>query len=98
MAKVYVSVRCRCVGVAVCVILMIRRPPISTRADTLFPYPALFRSDRARSARRPDADEPRGDARGELRPAVPDEGLPEDVLVRGRGPRDRKRTRLNSSY
>src|SRR3546814_16296918 len=25
-------------------ILMIRRPPISTRTDTLFPYTALFRS------------------------------------------------------
>src|SRR3546814_13508996 len=25
---------------------MIRRPPISTRTDTLFPYTTLFRSDR----------------------------------------------------
>src|SRR3546814_12347993 len=25
--------------------LMIRRPPSSTRTDTLFPYPTLFRSD-----------------------------------------------------
>src|SRR3546814_6007664 len=25
---------------------MIRRPPRSTRTDTLFPYPTLFRSDR----------------------------------------------------
>src|SRR3546814_15166254 len=25
--------------------LMIRRPPRSTRTDTLFPYPTLFRSD-----------------------------------------------------
>src|SRR3546814_18151610 len=25
---------------------MIRRPPSSTRTDTLFPYPTLFRSDR----------------------------------------------------
>src|SRR3546814_8820593 len=28
--------------------LMIRRPPISTRTDTLFPYTTLFRSARAR--------------------------------------------------
>src|SRR3546814_1700391 len=28
--------------------LMIRRPPRSTRTDTLFPYTTLFRSDRAR--------------------------------------------------
>src|SRR3546814_1441778 len=27
--------------------LMIRRPPISTRTDTLFPYTTLFRSDDA---------------------------------------------------
>src|SRR3546814_11377966 len=27
-----------------CVFLMIRRPPISTRTDTLFPYTTLFRS------------------------------------------------------
>src|SRR3546814_3132386 len=26
---------------------MVRRPPRSTRTDTLFPYAALFRSDRA---------------------------------------------------
>src|SRR3546814_11622906 len=28
---------------------MIRRPPRSTRTDTLFPYTTLFRSDQARS-------------------------------------------------
>src|SRR3546814_3228691 len=32
---------------------MIRRPPRSTRTDTLFPYTTLFRSRRA-TARRPD--------------------------------------------
>src|SRR3546814_9159875 len=30
---------------------MIRRPPISTRTDTLFPYTTLFRSDDALAAR-----------------------------------------------
>src|SRR3546814_11288557 len=30
---------------------MIRRPPRSTRTDTLFPYTTLFRSDRAMRAR-----------------------------------------------
>src|SRR3546814_3089324 len=29
------------------VLLMVRRPPGSTRTDTLFPYTTLFRSDRA---------------------------------------------------
>src|SRR3546814_7706728 len=33
---------------------MIRRPPRSTRTDTLFPYTTLFRSLRRRSAARPD--------------------------------------------
>src|SRR3546814_13874819 len=31
----------------VCLFLMIRRPPGSTRTDTLFPYTTLFRSRRA---------------------------------------------------
>src|SRR3546814_14431640 len=31
--------------------LMIRRPPRSTRTDTLFPYTTLFRSDRGHRAR-----------------------------------------------
>src|SRR3546814_4019249 len=31
--------------------LMIRRPPISTRTDTLFPYTTLFRSDRPQHSR-----------------------------------------------
>src|SRR3546814_12296868 len=32
---------------------MIRRPPRSTRTDTLFPYTTLFRSAREREAERP---------------------------------------------
>src|SRR3546814_11684518 len=32
-----------------CFFLMIRRPPISTRTDTLFPYTTLFRSAAARA-------------------------------------------------
>src|SRR3546814_13765660 len=35
---------------ALFVLLMIRRPPRSTRTDTLFPYTTLFRSDRLDSA------------------------------------------------
>src|SRR3546814_16196930 len=34
-----------------CFFLMIRRPPRSTRPDTLFPYTTLFRSDRRVAAR-----------------------------------------------
>src|SRR3546814_15230302 len=33
---------------------MIRRPPISTRTDTLFPYPTLFRSAGRGAYPRPD--------------------------------------------
>src|SRR3546814_1622249 len=32
---------------------MIRRPPRSTRTDTLFPYTTLFRSGRAETGRKP---------------------------------------------
>src|SRR3546814_4835043 len=39
--------------------LMIRRPPISTRTDTLFPYTTLFRSIDRREER-PDAVEQAG--------------------------------------
>src|SRR3546814_1354772 len=35
---------------------MIRRPPISTRTDTLFPYPTLFRSTPPCRSRDPLAD------------------------------------------
>src|SRR3546814_17225845 len=34
----------------------IRRPPRSTRTDTLFPYTTLVRSGRARERRRSDSD------------------------------------------
>src|SRR3546814_7270104 len=43
---------------------MIRRPPRSTRTDTLFPYTTLFRSVGAARQRRHDV----GDARGHILP------------------------------
>src|SRR3546814_16968967 len=61
--------------------LMIRRPPRSTRTDTLFPYTTLFRSPRrlfhpAHPVRfdRPRRDSPRGDAL-RARPASPRQGF-----------------------
>src|SRR3546814_12220170 len=39
------------------VVLMIRRPPKSTRTDTLFPYTTLFRSIAGHSERRTDQHE-----------------------------------------
>src|SRR3546814_18275085 len=43
MLGAYVFTSCLAIGV---LFLMIRRPPRSTRANTLFPYPTLFRSTR----------------------------------------------------
>src|SRR3546814_12746254 len=40
-------------SLVVCFFLMSRRPPISTRTDTLFPYTPLFRSPGISSARIP---------------------------------------------
>src|SRR3546814_18589226 len=63
--------------------LMIRRPPRSTRTDTLFPYTTLFRSvrlDRA-GCRRGDVHLPRGVLPGEGRAGAAPGGEP------GEGPR-----------
>src|SRR3546814_16160849 len=49
--------------------LMIRRPPRSTRTDTLFPYTTLFRSRRHRAARPPIRQETRGTVADPLRDA-----------------------------
>src|SRR3546814_12388644 len=83
--------------------LMIRRPPRSTRTDTLFPYTTLFRSP--------------GSSRGRRRGEIGDEfhlhlhfvlRRPQHLPVRSRarfhhggerrGDGDRKSTRLNSSH
>src|SRR3546814_7152521 len=55
---------------------MIRRPPISTRTDTLFPYTTLFRSQ----VRRGCLQQVQGDP-GTLRPGVDHLGLPGRVHV-----------------
>src|SRR3546814_13173580 len=82
--------------------LMIRRPPRSTRTDTLFPYTTLFRSQ----ARMPfsadketcmslwtiDASAVAEDSRWQDFP------IWAGVVVRRPGRGDRKSTRLNSSH
>src|SRR3546814_16918127 len=74
-----------------CFFLMIRRPPRSTRTDTLFPYTTLFRSI-----------EP--SARGELeitdaiQHLVDSGNRVEPHIVQGWWKEDRKSTRLNSSH
>src|SRR3546814_14207299 len=75
--------------------LMIRRPPRSTRTDTLFPYTTLFRSARVHDVGRGIHLPRQRQARWRQRrphPPRPAEGLG------GQQPRDRKSTRLNSSH
>src|SRR3546814_18223399 len=69
--------------------LMIRRPPRSTRTDTLFPYTTLFRS--CGSAAR-HASQQRGIRR------VHRLSGQDHRLCRQPGVEDRKSTRLNSSH
>src|SRR3546814_18866067 len=84
------------------VFLMIRRPPRSTRTDTLFPYTTLFRSALRSAGER--QDDPPGAATHDA--AEGDRGNPDGALVGGhpgdhqRAGRlqDRKSTRLNSSH
>src|SRR3546814_19072860 len=74
------------------VFLMIRRPPRSTRTDTLFPYTTLFRSEC-----------PPASAFGRrlllyFAPKDTHPHLPTCAPGPIRSPRDRKSTRLNSSH
>src|SRR3546814_19874528 len=90
--------------------LMIRRPPRSTRTDTLFPYTTLFRSHRddgdARILEQPrhGVDGGLGGDRDELvaderRDREGGDGLAHARIVPRRSPHsDRKSTRLNSSH
>src|SRR3546814_7641343 len=59
---------------------MIRRPPRSTRADTLFPYTTLFRSHARPQARPTAAPQPRP-----AQPAPPGERGPVGLREGGRG-------------
>src|SRR3546814_15694518 len=92
--------------------LMLRRPPLSTRTDTLFPYTTLFRSSfTIETSYRIPVNRQRRYAANSLaeacRLAIEDddwEGSREDfecageTHVTGAWPGDRKSTRLNSSH
>src|SRR3546814_19235204 len=87
--------------VSVFFFLMIRRPPRSTRTDTLFPYTTLFRSPGRGEHKASCADRRAGESRGCLAPGAED-GDDRSAYWR-RGARfqqsaDRKSTRLNSSH
>src|SRR3546814_4241467 len=56
--------------------LMIRRPPRSTRTDTLFPYTTLFRSRAARASTRPATRSASGPMRAPRVPAPMSVGAP----------------------
>src|SRR3546814_20838087 len=73
--------------------LMIRRPPRSTRTDTLFPYTTLFRS--SADIEVGDRDRTRDDSPSCTKPAAVRRHGHDD---RGRRAPDRKSTRLNSSH
>src|SRR3546814_20852054 len=73
--------------------LMIRRPPRSTRTDTLFPYTTLFRSRHAF----PAADLRAGVVSDGGVPVARPVGLLGDRVADLHRP-DRKSTRLNSSH
>src|SRR3546814_18824801 len=79
--------------------LMIRRPPRSTRTDTLFPYTTLFRSIQAAQAR--IAIVARMQRAQNVRLAERQEPiarLTAALQMLSRRPPDRKSTRLNSSH
>src|SRR3546814_13089318 len=84
--------------------LMIRRPPRSTRTDTLFPYTTLFRSRGAAGAGRDRGLEQVGHLGSDIRRdedvTAIDLMLVDRHAVRGHlgDAIDRKSTRLNSSH
>src|SRR3546814_20889966 len=85
--------------------LMIRRPPRSTRTDTLFPYTTLFRSGQYAGPDRKAAVDPdrraRGSAHDRADCAEPRTDEPADRRAGGRSQAsggDRKSTRLNSIH
>src|SRR3546814_11108304 len=94
--------------------LKIRRPPSSTRTDTLFPYTTLFRSEDVVDVREELADRAvlangilRPGRRGQQREHGDERRFPDlrprrsglvDEVVLLHGILDRKSTRLNSSH
>src|SRR3546814_13665300 len=82
--------------------LMIRRPPRSTRTDTLFPYTTLFRSDHgllgpagvqrrnARQRQRADSRQNRHDRQGATEPH-PIQGIAADLLAGHAGSEEQQR-------
>src|SRR3546814_18321916 len=67
---------------------MIRRPPRSTRTDTLFPYPTLFRSPSPLPQNGPFPSEAQVEdplLEGRRRPGVPQRELPDEITQTNEG-------------
>src|SRR3546814_2606637 len=67
---------------------MIRRPPRSTRTDTLFPYPTLFRSPSPQPQNGPFTSEAQGEdpcLKDRRRPGVPQRELPDEITQTNEG-------------
>src|SRR3546814_12879816 len=81
--------------------LMIRRPPRSTRTDTLFPYTTLFRSVAGRPGQTADLGTKTLGRRGQ-KDRLQDQLIACSAVARRGNTRlafaDRKSTRLNSSH
>src|SRR3546814_6178525 len=87
---------------------MIRRPPRSTRTDTLFPYTTLFRSSWLRRLSNQENEDSQGDSREQRQVRLDGQGRHHCRRNAGHGPEycrdvrrercqeDRKSTRLNS--
>src|SRR3546814_11464001 len=84
--------------------LMIRRPPRSTRTDTLFPYTTLFRSpplqpcSHSTIVQRFTPPQPFPHLFVKLLWHIPGSGNAQFFMRGGQGFLDRKSTRLNSSH
>src|SRR3546814_10704770 len=72
---------------------MIRRPPRSTRTDTLFPYTTLFRSLQRTVQARRHRDQLRSGRAVQVRPAEASGALERTVLVQHDAGRDQPRPR-----
>src|SRR3546814_14338218 len=102
-----------CYSIVLVFFLMIRRPPRSTRTDTLFPYTTLFRSAPAGQRGRFGAERDHPERHGGARIDIAAVGGADERIdlggeigrnhilardLRGREQGDRKSTRLNSSH
>src|SRR3546814_20729591 len=102
LIHLYDFVICSAICFALFFFLMIRRPPITTRTDTLFPYTTLFRSHSFPAQPRRGGHSARRKRRCRRQGGTPPRRLPLQAAFESARQwsrrRDRKSTRLNSSH